>query len=150
MTYNAAGQILTRTVTDTTSHAVPYSTNGQTRTTTYTYNARGLVETVDGPLPGSGDTTTYAYDPVTGDLVSTTNALGHVTQIVAHDASGRPTATLDANGVRTEMIYDARGRVLTTTHDTLGTPAATTWVYDKTGTLSLHHRAGRRDADLRV
>ena len=70
MTYNANGQLLTHTVTDNTAHAVPYSTNGQTRTTTYTYNAQGLVATVDGPLAGAGDTTTYGYDPVTGDLTS--------------------------------------------------------------------------------
>jgi len=39
MTYNASGQVLTRTVTDTTSHTAPYSTNGEIRTTSFTYNA---------------------------------------------------------------------------------------------------------------
>ena len=138
MTYYPGGLLHTRTVTDTTTHTVPYSTNGQARTTTYTYNAQGLVETVDGPLAGAGDTTAYAYDPVTGNLTSTTNALGHATQIVAHDASGRPLTTEDANGVETTLAYDARGRLETRTVDSGagGTPALTTFVYDDAGQMA--------------
>ena len=137
MTYYADGLLYTRTVTDTTSHVVPYSTAGQTRTTTYTYNAQGLVETVDGPLPGAGDTTTYAYDAVTGNLTSVTNALGHVTQITAYDASGRPLTTLDANNVETTLVYDPRGRLKTRTVDSGagGTPAVTEFGYDAAGQM---------------
>jgi len=41
---------------------------------------------------------TYGYD-ASGTLVSVTNALGQVTQVTSHDASGRPQTVVDANGV---------------------------------------------------
>ena len=37
-TYDSSGNNLTEKLTDTTSTSLPYSTNGQTRTWTYTYN----------------------------------------------------------------------------------------------------------------
>lgn len=40
-TYDAAGNLLTRTETDTTSHSVPYSTNGQSRSWTFGYDDVG-------------------------------------------------------------------------------------------------------------
>ncbi|MCK4788719.1 MAG: RHS repeat protein, partial [Desulfobacteraceae bacterium] len=36
--------------------------------TTVTYNAKGQVVSIDGPLPGSDDTTYFIYENVTGDL----------------------------------------------------------------------------------
>ncbi|MEJ1970024.1 MAG: hypothetical protein WDN03_15535 [Rhizomicrobium sp.] len=56
------GKITQLTQTDTTTTTVPYSTAGQTRTWTYTYASAGLLHTVDGPLAGTGDTTTYTYN----------------------------------------------------------------------------------------
>ena len=65
----------TVTITDTTSHTVPYSTNGQARTWTFNYNADGLVSSVDGPLSGTGDTTSYEYTTA-GYLKKITDPLG--------------------------------------------------------------------------
>ena len=52
LAYDADGRLLTRTETDTTSHGVPYTTNGQTRTWTYGYDGSGRLATVDGPRTG--------------------------------------------------------------------------------------------------
>ena len=48
-------------LTDTTSTSLPYSTNGQTRTWTYTYNRTGEVLTAQLPRTDVTAKTTYAY-----------------------------------------------------------------------------------------
>jgi hypothetical protein len=41
---------------------VPYSTNGRTRTWTYTYTPAGLLASANGPRTDVDDTLTYAWD----------------------------------------------------------------------------------------
>ena len=103
---------------------------GATRATTHTYNDLGLLETVDGPRTDVGDFTRFAYDAA-GDLVSVTDALGHLTEITAHDAHGRPFAIRDPNGTVTALTYDARGRLVSRTVD----GQATAFGYDAAGNL---------------
>lgn len=111
----ATGRLTSRSEVDTTTHTLPYSTNGQTRTWTYTYaTAAGLLATVDGPLAGAGDTMTYAYD-ANGYVSSVTNEVGHVTTINTVNARGQPTRITDPNGVITDLTYDFQGRLKTTT-----------------------------------
>ncbi|MGH8566400.1 MAG: hypothetical protein ACREXW_20950 [Gammaproteobacteria bacterium] len=106
--YDAAGRLLRRSESD--------AATGATRTTTRTYNDLGLIETVDGPRTDVSDLTRFTYDP-RGDLVSITDALGHLTEITAHDAHGRPVAIRDPNGTVTALAYDARGRLVRRTVD---------------------------------
>ena len=134
-TWDADGKLLTRTATDTTSHVVPYSTNGETRVWTYAYDAAGLLASVDGPRTGVSDVTTYGYD-ASGNLTDVTNALAQVTDITAHDPRGLPLTTVDANGVTTTLAYDDRGRLTTVTADATGTPAITTIAYDDAGQVT--------------
>jgi hypothetical protein len=74
-TYDSSGNNLTRKLTDTTSTSLPYSTNGQTRTWTYTYNRTGEVLTAQLPRTDVTAKTTYAYAGGTtgGMLVSITD-----------------------------------------------------------------------------
>lgn len=130
-TYDADGNMLTRTETDTTTHSVPYSTNGQTRVWTFTYTTAGQLATADGPLSGTADTTTYAYDTA-GYLTQVTDALGHVTDITAVNGRGQPTSITDANGVVTDLEYDPRGMLTKRTVD--GT-SVTHFDYDSVGQL---------------
>src|SRR5216683_3774799 len=109
-TYDANGFLLTKTETDTTSSTVPYGTAGRTRRWSYTYTAAGLLASATGPRSDVAQTTSYGWD-ASGTLVSVTNALGQVTQVTSHDASGRPLAMVDANGVATALTYDPRGRL---------------------------------------
>jgi YD repeat-containing protein len=98
---------------------------------TYTYNAQGQVLTIDGPRTDLSDITTFGYD-AQGNRTSITNALGHVTQITAHDDNGRPLTIVDPNGVTTELTYDGRGRLLTRT--TYG--QTTAMQYDEVGNIT--------------
>jgi RHS repeat-associated protein len=111
--YSASGQMVSRTETDTTTHTLPYSTTGQVRSWTYDWNSNGRLLSVNGPKPvtgGKDDTETFTYDTA-GNLLTSTNGLGHVTTFAGHDANGRPATMTDPNGIITGFTYDALGRV---------------------------------------
>ncbi|MEX8520697.1 MAG: RHS repeat protein [Leptothrix sp. (in: b-proteobacteria)] len=116
---------------------------GLARTWSYTYNQFGQVLTVTDPR---NNPTTYAYasattaDVTIGDLLSVTNALGHVTQYLKYDRAGRVLRRIDpmANGVTTDITYTPRGWVKTVTvtpSGRPGTPQLTTYTYDAVGLL---------------
>lgn len=121
-TYDSRGNELTQTVTD--------LATGDSRTTTKTYTAAGLLQSVDGPRTDVSDVTTYAYDSQ-GNLASITDALGHATQFTNYDGNGNLLRMVDPNGVVTTMTYDARGRLATRTV----AGATTTFEYDRIGQL---------------
>ena len=111
-----------------------YSTG--TRTWTYTYHpdgnsTPGLLATVDGPRTDVNDVTSFAYDGQ-GNLTSTINALGQVTQYQNHDAHGRPQKITGPNGVIQILTFDLRGRLQSAT----GPEGTTTYTFDDVGLLS--------------
>jgi RHS repeat-associated protein len=111
-TYDAQGKMLTRTATDTTTHTVPYSTNGQARTWTYGWASNGRLLSINGPKPVTAtkdDTLTFTYSPQ-GNLLTSTNGLGHVTTFAGHDANGRPATMTSPNNIVTAFTYDPLGR----------------------------------------
>ena len=128
-------RLASKTETDTTSFTTPYATNGRTRTWAYTYDTAGRVLTVDGPLPGSGDTTTYTYNS-NGYLASVTDPVGHVTTISAWDVRGQPMTIVDANGITTTLTYDIRGRPLTVTINPGASQSQYAFQYDAVGDLT--------------
>jgi RHS repeat-associated protein len=133
--YDLDGRLTSVTETDTTSHSLPYSTNGQTRVWAYTYTGEGLIASVDGPLAGSGDTTAYTYD-ADGYLATSTNEVGNVTNITSVDDLGRVLEFEDANGIVTELTYTATGFLETITVDPLGIDALTTIGYNEVGDVT--------------
>ncbi|MYR56501.1 RHS repeat protein, partial [Streptomyces sp. SID625] len=75
---------------------------------TYDQHGRELTET-----DAKGSTTTTAYTPATIEAPTSetrTNALGHTTTTTYDPARAVPTAVTDANGKRTEAVYDGLGR----------------------------------------
>jgi RHS repeat-associated protein len=132
-TYDGSGEQLTKKLTDTTSQSVPYSTNGQTRTWTYTYN-NFLLASVQNPRTDVTAITQYGYDS-TGALTSTTDALTHVTNITSHTAGGLPLTIVDPNGVTTTLAYDARQRLTSSAVTTSAGVRTTTYTIDPTGVL---------------
>ncbi|SDH59179.1 intein N-terminal splicing region/RHS repeat-associated core domain-containing protein [Lentzea fradiae] len=77
---------------------------------TSTFDAYGRpLQVVD----ATGATTTTAYSPATGPLtqVTSTNALGHVSTGYFEPAWGVSTASVDPNGRRSDLSYDALGRM---------------------------------------
>lgn len=97
-TYDASGNRLSETVTDTAT--------GQSRTWTWTHDAQGLPVTATDPRGGLWR---FAHDAA-GNRIRTIDPLGHETRHT-HDASGRVLTRRDANGLITQYAYDTRGRV---------------------------------------
>ncbi|MDX2501797.1 MAG: DUF6531 domain-containing protein, partial [Deltaproteobacteria bacterium] len=75
--------------------------------TRFTYNDRGQVLAVDGPLTGSDDTTGFTYN-TTGDLITIGRPLIGSTTFLAHDVAGQPGKAIDVNNQSTRFSYDAR------------------------------------------
>jgi RHS repeat-associated protein len=98
MTYDAAGNLLTRT------SPVPH------RTQNYTYDV------FNNPLTyqdGKGNTTAYAYDAL-GNLTTTTYPDGTTASIV-RDSAGRPTSITNELGKTTVLTYDSQGNLTSAT-----------------------------------
>ena len=134
LVYDGSGNLLTKTLTDTTTSSVPYSTGGTKRTWTYTW-ANGLLSSVKGPRADVNQTTSFAYD-WSGALVQTTNALGQATQITQHTGGGLPLTITDPNSVVTTLGYDSRLRLHTKVMAVAGGNIATTWDHDAVGNLT--------------
>jgi RHS repeat-associated protein len=160
--YNPRGQMLAKceedpTVVGATSYACSNSgaPPAGVRRWTYTYCDAvggqcpliGLLLSVDGPRTDVSDVTQYAYYPTTdesgcgtpggachraGDLWKTTDALGHVTQVTSYDKDGRPTETIDPNGIVTTLTYTPRGWL----HTRTVAGATTTIDYDAVGNVT--------------
>ncbi len=133
--YDTSGNLLTRTDLDTTTNTVPYSTNGQTRVTTYTWSGTGQETSVQLPRTDVAATTSFTYGG-DGALTDIYDPLGHHTQITTHTGGGLPTTIIDQNSVTTTLAYDARLNLNTSTlHATAGN-LVTTWTYDPANELT--------------
>ncbi|MCC7155820.1 MAG: RHS repeat protein, partial [Bryobacterales bacterium] len=134
-TYDGAGNLLTRTLTDTTTTTIPYPTNGAKRVWTYTWGANGLLASVRGPRTALNQLKSFTYDG-SGTLIQTTDALGHQIRVTQHTGGGLPLTIVDANGLTTELTYDDRLRLKTSTITLAGGPRTTTYDYDAVGNLT--------------
>ena len=101
------------------------------RSVSYTYNALGLVETVNGPRTDVADITTYGYDNQ-GRLTTVTNALNQVTTLGNFDLLGNPQTVTDANGVVSSLTYTPQGWLSTVTRGGF----TTTYVYNAVGDIT--------------
>lgn len=130
--YDGFGRVTSVTVTDTAT--------SESRTTSYTYYSNttdangntvlGKLHTVNGARTDVSDITTYSYDSQ-GRLINITNAASHETDYLSFDAAHRPLTFTDGNGVLTTLVYDAVGRL------TSSTKSGATWsyAYDAVGNL---------------
>lgn len=112
--YDGNGNLLTKTLTDTTA------TPNVSRTWTYTYDNYGRMLTADGPRTDVSDVTTYTYYTCTtgfecGEVQTVTDAAGNVTTYDSYNAYGQPLSMTDPNGVITTLVYDARMRLISRT-----------------------------------
>lgn len=114
---------------DTTTHTSPYATNGQQRVWTLAYGIGAQLASIDGPLSGAVDVTTFEYG-TSGYLASITNALGQTMTVASANARGQLTSVVDANGVTSRLTYTDLGDVATITSDDNGVPKTTRYEYD--------------------
>ena len=132
--HDGSGNLTSSTATDYTSQSVPYSTNGQTRTTIYTWSPTGQLLSVQKPRTDVTAKTQYTYG-TDGALLTITDAANHVTQITSHTGGGLPLTMVDANGVTTTLGYDARQRLTSSSIMVGGTARTTAYSYDAVGNL---------------
>lgn len=95
--------------------------------TAYTYNSKGQVLSVDGPLPGSQDTTVFEYATSSGDLLAVNRPLVGTTALSDYDGAGRFGHMMDENGNATIFTYDGRGRINTVTREDDGSVTTTNY-----------------------
>ena len=153
--YNSTGQVLARCEIDASvagsyACAATGSTPAGVSRWTYAYCSAvdgtqcpivGLLLSVTGPRTDVTSTAHYSYYMSAdesgcgtaggachraGDLYQVTDALGHVSTMVAYDKNGRVVRVRDTNGVLTDSTYHARGWLLTRTvrANADGTPSA--------------------------
>jgi RHS repeat-associated protein len=131
--YDASGNPLTRTLTDSTTTTVPYATSGTKRVWTYTWS-NGLLASAKGPRTDVSELTSFAYDS-SGALIKATNALGQQIQVTQHTPGGLPQTIVDPNNVTTQFTYDARLRLKTSTIGAAAGPLTTAFNSDAAGNL---------------
>jgi RHS repeat-associated protein len=102
--------------------------------TTFTYNSKGQVTSVDGPLQGGGDTTSFVYDSGKGDLLTMTRPLIGDTTFSQYDGAGHVGMITDENGQSELFSYDGKGRITTITHMT--DVSLMTFTYNRAGQLN--------------
>jgi len=98
---------------DSSGNIIPYE-----YITKYEHNNRGQILAIYGPRLVSGDIISFAYDEVTGNLVSITQPLIGITQFSDYDNAGKPCSIIDINGNTKYLIYDALGRITRVTDAT--------------------------------
>ena len=130
ITYDSLGNVLTKTITDTTV------TPNVSRTWTSAYDSYGRMLTAQGPRTDLNSTTTYTYYTCTtgsqcGQLQTVTDPVGNVATYNTYNAHGQPLTITDPNGVVTTLTYDARMRL---TSRQVGTET-TSFSYYPTGLL---------------
>jgi YD repeat-containing protein len=139
--YDGSGNLLSKTIQATTDSNGSQGFNappvGTPRTWSYTYNQYGQVLTAKGPRTDVNDTTSYAYDPTTGNLLTITNAAGQVTMLSNYDANGRVGTITDPNGLTTNLSYSPRGWLLSKSVSAAsGGTQTTSYQYDGVGQLT--------------
>jgi YD repeat-containing protein len=136
-TYTADNRIASVSYTNLLSPS-PANNLNQTRTTLYSYtkhpNGMLATETVDGPLPGSGDAVVTTYDSL-GNLLTISNSLNHTTTYNLHNSLGQPGRFISPNGDRTDFVYDERGRVTEVKKYINGITSQVTYRYGASGLL---------------
>lgn len=137
-TYDASGNVLTKTVHATTdangSKGLSATLTGKARTWTNTYNSFGQILTATGPRTDVNDTSTYSYD-TSGNLTSITNAAGHVTTMSNYDLNGRVGMITAPNGETTSLTYTPRGWLSSKIVTANGVSETTSYTYDGVGQL---------------
>jgi RHS repeat-associated protein len=108
LTYDANGNVLTQTVTDTVT--------SESRTWTMTHSTLGQLLTINGPRTDVTDVTTFTYYSCTtgdecGQLHTATDAANNITTYNSYNTHGLPLSVTDPNGAVITLEYDVRQRL---------------------------------------
>ena len=139
---NGAGYDLLQAFTYDAQHRVLTRTDGAGQTTAYTYNAQGQRLTVTTPARASvteNRTTMFSYD-TNGYLQSVTGPIAGDVMSWTYDAYGRPRTSTDADSYTVTYDYDALDRQTKATYPD-GTYQET--IYNRLDAERLRDRLGR-------
>ena len=125
---NQLAQLRTRVYSNLNRLAQELGASGQA--TSFAYDGQGNVTSVDGPLAGSADTTSQAYDPL-NRLIRVTDPKGGQTTY-GYDGLDQITSVTDPRGLVTSYAYDGLGNLGRLTSPDTG---VTTNTYDAAGNL---------------
>ncbi|MDM3870355.1 RHS repeat-associated core domain-containing protein [Porticoccus sp. W117] len=126
--YDENGRRTSQIVADTTKP------DAKPRITSYQYQG-GQLTLLDGPRTDVNDTTAFEYDGE-GNLIKVTNGLNQSTRY-EYDNNNHRIATIDPNGLRTEVTYGVGDRILSRTLAAGSDDATTTsYQYDVDGNLT--------------
>jgi RHS repeat-associated protein len=109
-------RLLTRIVEQGYTKDINNTTQAYEYVTTFTYNAKGQVLSIDSPRSGDGDKTDFTYNATTGNLESVTQPLIGCTTFTGYDNAGRPGTITDVNNQAKGFSYDGRGRITSITN----------------------------------
>jgi YD repeat-containing protein len=101
--------------------------------TAMTYNSKGQILSVDGPIPGTNDITSLTYDATSGDLLSVVRPIIGAASYSNYDAAGQVGRTTDVNSQSKSFSYDGRGRVVGITNE--ADSSTMSFVYNTAGKL---------------
>jgi YD repeat-containing protein len=134
-TYNARNQVLTET------RPAALSSGSGTVTTTNTYDGAGNLSQSSTPTGNGSDTITWLYGYTDaanpGAVTSVTDPRGKVT-LHEYDGAGNLVATTDPTGRKTTWTYDTAGRLATETTPRGNAAGATQADYRTTFTVNAH------------
>jgi RHS repeat-associated protein len=128
------GTLLTRVLADTTSTSIPYSTNGQTRTWTYTYTSTGQLASAQLPRTDVTAKTTFTYTG--GVLTNIQDAKGHNTNVATYKPGGLPLTVRDVNHTLTTLAYSPRLWLTSSVLASSSGNLTTSITYDSAGELT--------------
>jgi YD repeat-containing protein len=128
------GTLLTRVLADTTSTSIPYSTNGQSRTWTYTYTSTGQLASAQLPRTDVTAKTTFTYTG--GVLTNIQDAKGHNTNVATYKPGGLPLTVRDPNHTLTTLAYSPRLWLTSSVLASSSGNLTTSLQYDSAGELT--------------
>jgi YD repeat-containing protein len=141
--YDAHGNLLSKSIVATLdsngSQGLSATPVGSARGWSYSYDGFGRPRSITGPRTDVSDVTTLVYDQSGAkNLLSVTNAAGHVTSFSGYDANGRVGTITDPNGLVTAFSYALRGWVNSISVMSSGTGSAqiTSFEYDDVGQMT--------------
>ncbi|UUO22965.1 RHS repeat-associated core domain-containing protein [Colwellia sp. M166] len=97
----------------------------------FTYTSDSLISTINGKRVDVSDITSFTYD-VQNNLSKITNALGQETTFSNYTSKGKPRTIIDSNNITTELQYNSRGQVISTTRGS----RSITYQYNEYGLLT--------------
>lgn len=113
----------------------------------YTFHANKAVamQTLTRAIPGGSAVTTHSFDTL-GNLVSTTNPVGHTVSYSNYNGLGQPGRMVDINGVATDYVYAPNGPLRSTTQYLSNGNRVTTFAYNNDRQLTdVSYASGRVD-----